>query len=402
MPFLTNAAPAHLLQLTSTNPALPIPRWNPHIRPSIYGKQGDVQAILDMASKIDATGKATPEHQLTSEIESRFWEALSHVSNTIKPASAVALRERSRFLSVKKSSLFSSTIEYYKRLVWFLLAVTLLFHCYYFIVGALIADAKEGVKNFDQARTAAFTAIASNQQRPPQPSGAMANSDTSIIINVGNTCEALKSWHSINDWIARVTFQFASVRSAPGQSGNAGPNPDAEATDDFKQLCLNHKLDDATGYLNRLRVVDERTRKIMSWASKIRDVVSQFILPLLYGALGAITSIIRELSISIRQIRYSRSFGFEYSLKIPLGALAGATVGLIVAPETLNTAFGLTMLGVAFGFGYSVDVFFALLDGLIGRLTQQAPTPQSALQRTLDPAEVAAERIRRSGEHPGP
>src|SRR5947209_5634104 len=36
-PFLTNAAPAHLLQLTSTNPALPIPRWNPHIRPSIYG-----------------------------------------------------------------------------------------------------------------------------------------------------------------------------------------------------------------------------------------------------------------------------------------------------------------------------------------------------------------------------
>src|SRR3954453_14817248 len=38
VPFLTNAAPAHLLQLTSTNPALPIPRWNPHIRPSIYGK----------------------------------------------------------------------------------------------------------------------------------------------------------------------------------------------------------------------------------------------------------------------------------------------------------------------------------------------------------------------------
>ena len=77
-------------------------------------------------------------------------------------------------------------------------------------------------------------------------------------------------------------------------------------------------------------------------------------------------------------------------------------MGLIVAPETLNTALGLTMLGVAFGFGYSVDVFFALLDGLIGRLTQQAPTPQSALQRTLHPAEVAAERIRRSGEHPGP
>src|SRR3954452_1042939 len=133
-------------------------------------KQSDVQAILDMASKIDTTGKATPEDQLTPELESKFWEALSHISKIIKPASSVALRERSRFLSVKKSSLFSSTIGWYKSLVWALLVITLASHCYYFLLGALIADAKDSIKNFDQARTAAFAAIASIQQRQPQAS----------------------------------------------------------------------------------------------------------------------------------------------------------------------------------------------------------------------------------------
>jgi hypothetical protein len=353
-------------------------------------KKEDVQAILDMAGKIDTTGKVTPEGQLTSEVESRFWEALSHVSNIIKPASAVALRERSRFLSVKKSSLFSSTIEHYKTSVWIILLITLMLHCYYYIVGALITDAKESIRDFDLARAAAFTAIATSQQQERPPS--------SVAINIGNTCDSLKSWRSINDWIAKATFQFGS--SASNTKGNL--------TTDYDQLCENHnayiaadELKTANENLNRLKVVDDRTRKIMNWASKVRDVVGQFILPLFYGALGAITSIIRELSLSIRQIRYSRAFGFEYGLKVPLGALAGATVGLIVTPETLNTAFGLTMLGVAFGFGYSVDVFFTMLDGLIGRLTQQGVAPQGASQRNLDPAEIAVERIKRPDERPG-
>src|SRR3954452_12608817 len=381
-------------------------------------KQGDVQAILDMASKIDATGKATPENQLTSEIESRFWEVLSHVSNIIKPASAVALRERSRFLSVKKSSVFSSTIEHYKTSVWIILLITLMLHCYYYIVGALITDAKESIKDFDLARAAAFTALATSQQQERPPS--------SVAINISNTCDSLKSWRSINDWIAIATLQFGSsasnskeelIPASPAPDGSVPSTqpakrsselPRSDVPDDYQQLCDNgnayitaENLKTANENLSRLKVVDDRTRKIMNWASKVRDVVGQFILPLFYGALGAITSIIRELSLSIRQIRYSRAFGFEYSLKVPLGALSGATVGLIVTPETLNTAFGLTMLGLAFGFGYSVDVFFTMPDGLIGRLTQQGVAPQGASQRNLDPAEIAVERIKRPDDRPG-
>jgi hypothetical protein len=191
------------------------------------------------------------------------------------------------------------------------------------------------------------------------------------------------------DPVARFTGQVGSVRQIK----------DSWSPEENK-LCVDHEINNAVKNLNQLRVVDDRTQIIVSWATKVREVVGQFILPLLYGALGAVTSIIRELSISIRQIRYSRAFVVEYGLKIPLGALAGATVGLLIAPETLNTASGLTILGIAFGFGYSVDVFFTLLDGLIGRLTQQEATPQRVPQRNLDSAEIAAERGKESGDRP--
>ena len=337
-------------------------------------KQDDIQAILDMASTIDITGKATPDSTLTPELESRFWVAVSRISYLIRPANAVALRER--------SPLYLSTINYYKRFVWFILIVTLVFHCYYYILGAFLADAKESIQRLDLARAAAFTSIASNQRGPSQP-------DSSVIINIGNTCEALSSWRIANNWVARFTGQVGSVRQVK----------DSWSAEEAK-LCLDHDANDAVKNLNQLRVVDDRTQMIISWATKVREVVGQFILPLLYGALGAVTSIIRELSISIRQIRYSRAFVVEYGLKIPLGALAGATVGLLIAPETLNTASGLTILGIAFGFGYSVDVFFTLLDGLIGRLTQQEATPQRVPQRNLDSAEIAAERGKESGDRP--
>ena len=157
-------------------------------------------------------------------------------------------------------------------------------------------------------------------------------------------------------------------------------------------LCVDKNYTMAEDKLSALEVVDDRSQWIINWAAKLRDILAQFILPLAYGILGALTSIMRELSASIRQTIYSIALGLEYKVKIPLGALAGASVGLILAPNSLNTAFGLSMLGVAFGMGYSVDVFFAVLDGLIARLTQAAsgatvaPRPADASASGAEPA----------------
>src|SRR4051794_2817743 len=120
--------------------------------------QSDVKAILDMADAVDPKGKAVSENQITPDLESKFWEALSHISNLIKPATAAAIRERSDFLSAKsggrKGTVFSSTIEFYKRYLWIVLAFTLITHGYYFYLGAMIGEAKISIQRFDSARTA--------------------------------------------------------------------------------------------------------------------------------------------------------------------------------------------------------------------------------------------------------
>jgi hypothetical protein len=341
--------------------------------------QEDVRAILDMADVVDPSGKPVSGGRLTPELESRFWEALSRISNLVKPASAAAIRERSEFLSTndaRKNTIFSSTIRYYKYAVWATLAITLILHGYYFALDSMITEAEESIKHFDVARTEAFTSIASTKQNQV---------DSAISINIGNVCATLNNWRTTNESIATWTLQSTSARGIRNIINDTSMPYNALCDSNRANIESNSDgsvLASITSYLNELRVVDPDTQKTLARGERFRNLIGHFILPLLYGTLGALAYIIRSLTLSIREIRYSRAFHFEHGLHIPLGALAGATVGLVVTPETLNTAFGLTILGLAFGFGYSVDVFFALIDGFISRLTQSQRETTSQVDAT--------------------
>jgi len=105
---------------------------------------------------------------------------------------------------------------------------------------------------------------------------------------------------------------------------------------------------------------------------EVRAVLSKSVLPFAYGLLGAIASVVRSLSVSVNDVTYVPSYRLLYWLRVPLGALAGATVGLLFEAQSLATVTGLTTLGLAFGVGYAVEVFFAALDGLIERLVGRA------------------------------
>jgi hypothetical protein len=73
-------------------------------------------------------------------------------------------------------------------------------------------------------------------------------------------------------------------------------------------------------------------------------------------------------------VTFSRATHVEQKMRIPLGILAGATVGLLIQPEMLNTIQGVTSIGIAFGLGFSVDLFFDLLEGLMARLRGTSAT----------------------------
>jgi len=106
--------------------------------------------------------------------------------------------------------------------------------------------------------------------------------------------------------------------------------------------------------------------------------LSSYILPLLYGLLGAYAYILRSLTKQIQRVTFSADSLVTFRLRWPLGMLAGISVGWFFGPDTLPPGLSaLQPLAVAFLAGYSVELLFTAMDKLIGAFTA-SDTPKPA------------------------
>jgi len=95
--------------------------------------------------------------------------------------------------------------------------------------------------------------------------------------------------------------------------------------------------------------------------------LERYILPLLYGLLGAIFFVLRTLSKEVRDLTYFPLTEINYRLRIPTGALAGLTVSWFFTGSTLGS--GLSGFAISFLTGYNVEVLFFLMDKIISQFT---------------------------------
>jgi hypothetical protein len=93
-------------------------------------------------------------------------------------------------------------------------------------------------------------------------------------------------------------------------------------------------------------------------------VVLSFILPLLFGVIGAIAYVVRSISNEISSSTFSRAAPIQYLMRVTLGALAGVVVGFFT---NLSTQLALSPLALAFLAGYGVEALFAMFDGFIAK-----------------------------------
>ena len=125
-------------------------------------------------------------------------------------------------------------------------------------------------------------------------------------------------------------------------------------------------------------------------AQAVLQSLTLYLLPVLYGLLGAAAYILRRLNESLEQATFTIIAAFRYRLRLALGALLGPTIGLFFTPETkLIPGATLSLVAMAFLAGYSVEVVFALLDSLIDRARDAFGSAKKTLSTGPQPSSVS-------------
>jgi hypothetical protein len=112
--------------------------------------------------------------------------------------------------------------------------------------------------------------------------------------------------------------------------------------------------------------IQETSRRAQLVGLFVLIILQSYLLPLLYGLLGASTSSLRQLSREIDDVEFSDKKRIQHVLRIALGALSGIMVGWFSFLYEGTTLLGsVPPLAIAFLVGYNIELFFSLMDRLI-------------------------------------
>ncbi len=113
------------------------------------------------------------------------------------------------------------------------------------------------------------------------------------------------------------------------------------------------------------------------FAATVVNMFSNAILPAMFGLLGTLAGIMRSVVSKVRDSTLNpRDVRLTWSL-LPLGTIAGLTVGLIIAPDAATTSGAagkvLSAASLSFLAGYGAENYFAMIDNLLTRVFPTTP-----------------------------
>ncbi|RJX27364.1 MAG: hypothetical protein C4531_13870 [Desulfurivibrio sp.] len=98
-----------------------------------------------------------------------------------------------------------------------------------------------------------------------------------------------------------------------------------------------------------------------------------YLLPILYGLLGAITYVLRTLAVQIRSLTYTPESDICLRLRMNLGALSGLAIVWFIKEGDSQLPFAsLSQFAIAFIAGYSVELLFAAMDRFISAFSDSS------------------------------
>jgi hypothetical protein len=122
----------------------------------------------------------------------------------------------------------------------------------------------------------------------------------------------------------------------------------------------------------------------------ILDIVAAYLLPALYGLLGACAFVLRQLCNDISTLQFADDSRVRYTLRLNIGILAGLAVGWFVDPTQQGSVVAnLSPLALAFVAGYGSDLLFAVLDRIVNAFTAPPPAEPARERSPVRPEPIS-------------
>ena len=197
-----------------------------------------------------------------------------------------------------------------------------------------------------------------------------------IIWFIGTT--TLRDYERLQKEFLQATDEIARINTA-AQSGGAAASDTTQTLISPLQKKLEFLQPQMDSALAAIKTWNPIWRWIVFWskvstssgsstddngelrsANGATQVLGLYILPLMYGWLGALLWVVQKLRDDDSEDAVKR---LKPSSRVVTGMVAGPMIGMFLSPEFLNSlAFQATPFLIAFIGGYSTDVFFALID----------------------------------------
>lgn len=313
-------------------------------------------------------------HEWDAQQEAAFWKAYRDISVAVRPATVQSIKAGKSFYGRKLSLLLKiltgiwsqTTIAQsriavlrYRAVAVIVLLIIIVAQIYSFTGSELTKENKILRRNFDSLLVKTWEI----QQKVALKS---ANADSAqyrqLQYELGKVQTMLEAnfnymtgWHKW--WTRTVTF---GLYTPDIQRDTA-----AIINMDIVRVTLDENF--------------QRYRPLARMAYSISfplQVVNMYLLPLLYGMMGACAYVLREISKEVQNMTYSSDDSVNYNLRIQLGALSGLIVGWFLIPasgavEGIFSVYNLGPFALSFLSGYSIELVFSAMDRFIAAFSNK-------------------------------
>jgi hypothetical protein len=312
----------------------------------------------------------------TPAISQKFWSAFNCLCTLVKPVTVDSLTTLHKDLAHKSmlrpwrspgnESLAERSSRYYMTMLIALLVLVVplqLLVCMYSNLATDIDQKSNALSVASASFESQFQPLGKRTMVPLGENRKWSDEEVAELDAINLSKEALQDQSSRLNESTSLLKGLLPRTIMPGLSiaslSTTHPSPPVAAGADWYIPCVN--------LVDEVRATRHEAISIATLANLLNDILLQFVLPVLFGTIGALTYVLRTTSDQIRSFTFSTTSPIRNWVRVLLGALMGVVIGLF---SGISHQISLPPLAVAFLAGYGVEAVFSIFDGFITRMRQ--------------------------------